>query len=493
MNSTRYPMLYQINTRVRLTELAHDLGRKTTLDDIPDMELDQIAAMGFDWIWFLGIWQTGFAGRRISLARPELQREYHEAIPDFVGDDVVGSCFAVRSYTAHADFGGEEALARLRGRLRRRGMNLMLDFVPNHTAQDHRWVQEHPDYYVHGSKRQLEIEPLNYTRIMTGAGLLILAYGRDPYFPGWPDTLQLNYGNAALQDAMISELGAIAARCDGVRCDMAMLVLPHVFERTWGVPAAPFWPRAIREIRERHPEFLLLAEAYWDLEWMLQQQGFDYAYDKKLYDRLRGLHACPVCEHLQAGLDFQDRLVRFLENHDEPRAAAVFAPEVHRAAAIVTYLSPGLRFFHRGQLDGLKVHIPIQLRRGPAEPVDPAVQDFYEVLLNCLHLQAVRNGNWRLLECRPAWDGNWTWDCFIAFTWEGPDDRCVVAINYADHPSQCYVPMPFEDLKRESWQLQDLMSDAQYIRGGTSLVSPGLYLDMPGWSYHVFKITRYSE
>ena len=109
---------------------------------------------------------------------------------------------------------------------------------------------------------------------------------------------------------------------------MAMLVLPDVFERTWGI-AAPgvLAPSAPSAVRAKVPDFLFLAEVYWDLEWTLQQQGFDYTYDKRLYDRLVEGHARPVREHLRAGLDFQDRLARFLENHDEPRAAATFTPE----------------------------------------------------------------------------------------------------------------------------------------------------------------------
>ena len=150
----------------------------------------------------------------------------------------------------------------------------------------------------------------------------MLAYGRDPYFSGWPDTLQLDYGNPATQEAMISELVKIAGQCDGVRCDMAMLVLPDVFERTWGRRAPLFWPDATRRVRERVPGFCFMAEVYWDLEWTMQQQGFDYAYDKRLYDRLRDGHALPVRQHLHAGLDYQGELARFMENHDEPRAAA---------------------------------------------------------------------------------------------------------------------------------------------------------------------------
>ena len=168
-----------------------------------------------------------------------------------------------------------------------RGLRLMLDFVPNHTAPDHPWVEEHPEYYVRGTEEDLARAPQNYTRVKRKGGDLVLAHGRDPYFPGWSDTLQLNYANAATQKAMAGELLRIAGQCDGVRCDMAMLVLPDVFERTWGARPQPFWPNTIKQVRAASPDFVFMAEVYWDMEWTLQQQGFDYAYDKRLYDRLR--------------------------------------------------------------------------------------------------------------------------------------------------------------------------------------------------------------
>jgi hypothetical protein len=485
-----YPALFQVNTRVRLSELAAALGRKTTLDDIPDAELDRLAADGFDFVWFLGVWQTGEAARRVSRSNAEWLAEYRRVLPDFREEDVCGSCFAVREYRVHEDFGGDKALARLRGRLKQRGLRLVLDFVPNHMALDHPWVSEHPDFFVSGTESALAAQPQNYCRVGQGRGERILAYGRDPYFDGWPDTLQLNYGNPALQDAMRGELERIARQCDGVRCDMAMLVLPEVFERTWGIAAPPFWPRATEAVRAALPGFMFLAEVYWDLEWTLQQQGFDYTYDKRLYDRLEEGHARPVREHLFAGLDFQDRLARFLENHDEPRAAATFAPEQHRAAAILSFLTPGLRFLHQGQREGKRVRIPVHLGRGPEEAKDPGTSAFYDRLLECLKDPAFRGGDWQLLECRPAWDGNESQDAFVAFSWTVPNGpRRLVAVNYAGHQSQCYVALPWRDLDGRTWRLQDLTGPAAYDRQGSDLTWQGLYLDMPAWGHHVFTVS----
>jgi len=484
-----YPALYQINTRVWLTELSRSLRRPATLDDIPDAELDRIAKLGFDWVWFLSVWQTGLAGQRISRLDPEWRKEFQHTLPDLCDADIPGSGFAITGYTVHEHLGGNAALARLRERSRRRGLRLMLDFVPNHTGLDHPWVDEHPEYYIQGTESDLAREPKNYTRVKCKNGDRIFAHGRDPYFPGWPDTLQLNYGNPATQKAMAAELKKIAAQCDGVRCDMAMLILPDVFQRTWGIRPEPFWPNATQQVRAASPEFVFMAEVYWDLEWTLQQQGFDYAYDKRLYDRLRERHASPVRAHLLAGLDYQNKLARFLENHDEPRAAATFPSGMHEAAAVITFLTPGLRFFHQGQSEGRTKRISPHLCRAPDEPVNQRLKDFYGQLLRLLQQPIFRNGKWQLLDCVSAWEGNHSYDDFIAWTWE--DDhgaRALVVVNYSDHPSQCYLRLPFSDLAHRGWHLHDLLGNAQYDRDGDDLLSRGLYLDMHPWQAQVFEV-----
>jgi glycosidase len=489
MLSVRYPSLYQINTRVWLTELSRALGRPAALDDIPDAELDRLAETGFDWVWLLSVWQTGPEAQQVSRSSPEWRKEFQETLPDLRAEDIPGSGFAVTGYTVHANLGGDAALARLRERLKKRGLRLMLDFVPNHVGLGHPWALDHPERFIKGTELDRARAPQDYTWVKRKRGDLLLAHGRDPYFPAWPDTLQLNYANPATQDAMIGELVKIAGQCDGVRCDMAMLVLPDVFERSWGQRAPPFWPKAIERVRQRVPSFLFLAEVYWDLEWALQQQGFDYTYDKRLYDRLRERQARPVREHLHAGLDYQNKMARFLENHDEPRAAATFPPGIHEAAAVITFLSPGLRFFHQGQFEGRTKRISPHLGRAPNEAVDQKLERFYRRLLTLLRQPAVRDGSWQLLECTPAWDGNWTWDCFIAWVWQGKDGRRLVsAVNFAGNRSQCHVRLPFADLAGRRWRLRDQFSDAAYDWGGDDLAAKGLYLDDQAWQPRVFSL-----
>jgi hypothetical protein len=302
-----------------------------------------------------------------------------------------------------------------------------------------------------------------------------------------------------MREAMLGQLLSIASQCDGVRCDMAMLVLPEVIARTWGERSVPddgtapvdepFWPWAIPQVRGERPGFVFMAEAYWDLEWTLQQQGFDFTYDKRLYDRLRSGDAGAVRGHLHAHFDFQRRSVRFLENHDEPRAASVFDPRVHGAAAVVALLAPGMRFIHDGQATGRRFRASNHLRRRAVEPVDREIETFYRRLMACIQRDEVRDGQWRLLDAQPAWNGNGTFEQFITFTWEKGTQRLIAAVNYAPQWGQCYVRLPYSDLAGMSVELRDQIDPTiAYERSGDDLLRRGLYLDAPPWKHQVFTL-----
>ena len=483
--------LYQINTRIWINQLSETLNRSASLDDVPEEYLEGFTDLGFDWVYLLGVWQTSKYGRSLVRSNQEWRKDYIRVLPDLREEDMCGSCFAIPGYIVSEELGGDSELERFRDRLHKHKLRLMLDFIPNHTAIDHPWVDENPQFYIHGTEADLLNEPHNYIRLSTSRGELIFAHGRDPYFSGWSDTLQLNYGNPTLQEAMAGELKKISLLCDGVRCDMAMLVIPEVFQNTWGISARSFWPWAIERVQESLPEFVFLAEVYWGLEWSLQKQGFSYTYDKKLYDRIIDLHALPVREHLQADLAFQYKTVRFLENHDERRIAEIFPLEIHKAAAIITYLLPGMQFFHQGQLEGCKIKIPVQLCRKPEENPDIKIEQFYHQLLNCMKYPAFLSGDWQLLNIIPAWEGNWTWNNFIAYAWKGTgEQKVVVVVNYSPHQCQCIMKLPFLELRNERYMLRDLMGFTAFEQEGETLLDPGLYIDVKEWGYHVFELVK---
>lgn len=491
MSATVYPLLYQLNARVRYRELARNATSPLPLDDWPDSEWDRLAELGFDWVWLLGVWETGQAGRQISRTEPAWQDDFKACLPDLTEADICGSCFAITRYQVAEKLGGNESLQRLRSKLNARGLRLMLDFVPNHTALDHPWVQTHPEFYVQGTQEDLAREPHNY--ITPGSDAAdsaphIFAYGRDPYFAGWPDTLQLDYSNPAVQQAMQAELLRIAQLCDGVRCDMAMLLLPEVFERTWQRSISPFWPSAIQMVRTQFPDFCFLAEVYWDLEWTLQQDGFDYAYDKRLYDRLLAQTARPVHDHLTANLDYQRKLARFLENHDEQRAATAFpTAAIHEAAAITTYLSPGLRFFQAGQLAGKRIHTSIHLCRAPEEVIDPELSTFYQQLLQILRKPLLRNGHWTLLSCLPVREDDNGWENCIAWQWQQKEgDALLVIVNYAPQPGRCWLEFTASPRETKTSNWQHLMPPDESLSVQQESVTR-LYFELPAWGYCVLK------
>ena len=267
----------------------------------------------------------------------------------------------------------------------------MLDFVPNHVAPDHPWVTEHPEYFVQGTPADLAADPASFVAI----GDHVLACGRDPYFPAWTDVVQLDASRADVRRAAADLVASIAERCDGVRCDMAMLVLDDVFARTWGPRASGgpvpdggrgYWPTVIGSVRKQHPDFVFWAEAYWDTEPTLVAQGFDACYDKRLYDRL--VHrepAAAVRAHVGGEpAAAQAHRVRFVENHDEPRLASVLDPAAARAAATVGLTLPGVALLHEGQAEGRRVRVPVQLGRRPVEPVDADLRAWYDRLLGAM-------------------------------------------------------------------------------------------------------------
>jgi hypothetical protein len=266
-----------------------------------------------------------------------------------------------------------------------------------------------------------------------------------------------------------------------------------------GRKAQSFWPEVITSVRKQHADFCFMAEVYWDTEWTLQQLGFDYTYDKRLYDRLREGNVRSIREHFYADLTYPDKLARFLENHDEPRSAALFPLDQHKAAAVITYLSPGLRFFHQGQLEGNTIRISPHLIRTPQESHKEDLHHIYNTLLfnarllNSINQPLIRDGQWSLLPCAQAWEGNDTWDNFIAFSWRGTGiERIVVVVNYAPYASQCYLRLPFTNLTGAQWRLHDLLNEVQYDRDGNDLQAGGLYLDIQPWQYHVFELKKLS-
>lgn len=485
MNSwTKYPLIYEINTWVWLEELSRSASRSITLASVPDVEWDSIAALGFDAVWLMGVWERSPMGKKIAMANEGLRADFQAALPDFKDVDNVGSPYCIRRYRIDEHLGGPEALAVARAKMAARGLRLILDFVPNHVAPDHPWLAEHPSYFIRGGDKDLSREPASFIDV----GGNVFACGKDPYFPAWSDTVQLNGFDPGLRAASVETLNAIAGQCDGVRCDMAMLLINSVFEETWGPragdrPEAEYWCEVIPAVKEKHPDFLFVAEAYWDKEWELQRQGFDFCYDKRLYDRLEHESAENVRLHLCADRAYQDKLLRFIENHDEARAAAAFSPEKQRAAAVTALTLPGARLIHEGQLEGLRVRLPVFLGRRPEEATDSDLLAFYLQLLCALKRGDFMRGDWQLCE-RSGWPDNTSCNNLVAWTWATENSRCLIVVNLSETQSQGRIKLAWPGLKARHWRLDDVFQSTSFEHDGTELEKEGLYVDLPAWEFH---------
>jgi hypothetical protein len=437
----------EVPTRAWLYSLG---GDESALDQIPDAALTYLRS--FDYVWLQGVWQTGPMGLELDRTQPERRATYDRVLPDWTDADVIGSPYAIYDYRVASDLGGEAALKAFRQRLA--PTRLILDFVPNHMARDCPWPES---FFLH-EPEETATDSVDETASCSSNTLYDEARatarrltGRDPYFGPWPDTAQLNYRNEAMRQKLVEVLCSIAEQADGVRADMAMMVLHDVFEWMWKdkaaetcCPAPPqdeFWSQVMTAVRQRRPDFLFLAEVYWGHEQRLQDLGFDATYDKKLYDLLHARHL----DHLRAYLQqrpasFHARSVHFVENHDEPRAADHFGDvRVANAAAALSFLLSGIRLEFWGQAEGQLACLDVHLRRAvndkPAIDVDTQL-GFYRRLHTVLSLPILRKGDWSYDEAGPhqhwrliTW--NWHLDKSTALELKTPTHLHIVA-NYSD-------------------------------------------------------------
>ena len=406
---------------------------------------------------------------------------------------MIGSPFSILDYEPEPRIGDWADIDAIRAKLHDRGMRLILDFVPNHTGPDHRWIREHPDYFMQGTQRDFQHAPAEFLLIdPEGTKPYFVARGRDPFFAPWADTAQIDYFNEDARTALIELLKTIGSHCDGLRCDMAMLMLNDVFAGTWRhllgdrpAPAEEFWPRAIAALPSG---FIWMAEVYWDMEARLQALGFDYTYDKRLYDRLRVGNVADIRAHLTADSAYQGHMARFLENHDEPRSVPTFGRDRVPVLAVMIATLPGLRFFHQGQLTGKEMHLPMPLNRAIDEPPDLALESLYETILGIARDTAFHSGEWALLDVRPIDDSSGS---LIAYRWHGGHGYRMVILNLGATPAQGRVPVIGDLEASGGYDFVDLLNRQVYPRHADDLIG-GLYVRLDGYHAHIFAISAHN-
>ena len=488
------PHIYEINLMTWLNELSAREGRGVSLSQVPTSQWENLKGMGMDAVWLMGMWERSPASENEARKSEGLIKECEKVLPDFQIADLGGSPYAVRSYSPDPQFGDANDLEALKKTLNDMGLDLILDFVPNHTACDHHWVQEHPEYYINSSPGPSRTCPNGFFKAESTHGPFCIAHGKDPYFPPWTDTAQLNYMKRDTQEAMKDVLQSVSELCDGLRCDMAMLVLNKVFAKTWGQYVTgledlqEFWPYAINSIRDIRANFTFIAESYWGLGKQLLEAGFNYSYDKDFYDALVSSDVERLKNQLSKPLPDQQRLLRFLENHDEPRAMDALGRDRIKVAMVIHATVPGARLWHHGQFEARRMRVPVQLRRAPEEPLDKDILEFSAILLQQTDIPIFHEGLWQMFAV-DGWLDNQSCRNLLAWGLRYRKERIVIAVNLSNMPSQGRIRFPHNwfdaagDLK-----MIDLIKGEKYSARVQDVETQGLYVGLEPWDFHFFCI-----
>ncbi len=491
------PHLIEINTRLWLKQLRVKYSLpEMNLSAVPDDEWQELRHLGFDIIWLVGVWEPSPESERIAREDKALLEDLKNLPPGFGPEAVGPSPYSVHWYRLNEDLGFEWELKALKEKLNSMGMKLMVDLVSNHTAKDNPYIKECPDCFINGTEEDFKAHPDWFFEMADGEKKRYIAYGRDPNFPPWTDSAQLNYFNPATRERMLSVLLRIADMADGVRCDMVMLTLNEIHDTTWGPllsrggykrPQDEFWESAIKAVTEKHPGFIFLAEVYWGLEWRVQQIGFDYTYDKGTYDRLRFQGAQELRGHLRAEKLYQKRSARFIDNHDEQPSISVFGRQKSLAAAVVVATIKGLRFYNDNQLDGIKTRIPLQLNELYERTPDQEVKKFYAKLLKITDHPAFHGGEWALIDVRPCDQENTTNANMLAWSWAQRRTLKVIVVNYSPEVSCGVVNVNIKS-EGETTAIFEELSD-RFFSFKSSELAGGLRLQqMPPYSAYIFDV-----
>jgi glycosidase len=481
------PILYEINTRVWIKKF----GSSAKLSDLPIKYFKELANKGVNLVWLMGAWETCTSIIEKCCFSEELITSYNKSLPDWKKEDVIGSPYSIDEYIFNPKLGNFDDLKSLKNSLNKLNIKLILDFVPNHFGADSKIIKSNPEIFLKADSEFYNDDPFTFFKNDDSENYF--AHGRDPFFPAWTDTIQINYFSDVARNFMTNELIKLGEICDGVRCDMAMLCLNNVFHNTWmGVidkfnykkPENEFWSDAIKKVKEKHPDFIFFAEAYWDLEWQLQQLGFDYTYDKRLYDRLLLNDVEGVKAHLTADDDFQKKSVRFIENHDELRAPAAFGREKSLAAAVIISTVKGMKFYYDGQFEGKNIKLPLQLGREPSEKISFFVRNFYYKLLHITKDEVFREGEWVLLEPISAGGNNFSFENIFAWQWKLRNERRIIITNYSGSTSECRLKLEVNN-NTDEILLNDLLNEVQYSRS-TKEIIPGLFIELKAFQSHIF-------
>jgi hypothetical protein len=486
--------IIEVNTRVWLKELSEKYGKKIQFDNIPEEEILFISDQGFDALWLMGVWEKSLASADIAIHDKSLLSEFKDLLPELdLENDVGSSPYSVAGYGVNTDLGSIDSIKSLRERLKQKEISLILDFVPNHVAIDHPWVQSRPNFFINATLDDLARDAQSYFQTKNG---IIIAHGKDPYFPAWTDTAQLNYFNPDTRLAMVAVLKKLADLCDGIRCDMAILILKRIQKQIWGSrtvypePGQEFWQDVIPEIKRTHPKFIFIAEAYWGLEEELIGYGFDFVYDINFYHALLNNDISAIKMVLDGSRRFQDNRLKFIENHDEMRALAALGHERIRPAVLILALSPGGHLFYQGQLKGFSKRLPVQLLKRPGEDVDEVICSFYGTFFKVLKEIKKQSAGWKYFEPEPYGEEDLSYKNVIAFYGGG---SFIAIINYAHMVAEVILKPQLVETSSNDVVFKDMLSLVEIRKSIIDIKSKGLHISVNPYGFFLFKIEIQSD
>jgi glycosidase len=483
--------IYEINTRVWIKRFSHN-GNVPRLIDVPTEYWETLASKGIKYVWLMGVWETVPETVEKYCFAEGLKNEYNQALPEWTEEDVIGSPYAVNNYNLNKELSTVGEFLQFKQNLNRIGLKVILDFIPNHFSADTVLLKTNQEIFLKGNEELLHKDSETFFRAKDGN---IYAHGKDPYFPAWQDTVQVNYFSESTIEFMTEALLSLTTLCDGVRCDMAMLSLNKVFHRNWievlfalGVKDRKdeFWSVAIEKVKRVSPKFIFIAEAYWDMEWQLQKLGFDFTYDKRLLERLEYGDAENIRGHLHAEREFQEKSVRFIENHDEQRAVTAFGIEKSKAAAIIISTIQGIPFYNDGEFEGRRIKLPVQLGREPSEEDDKSLIEFYDNLLSIVEHPIFIDGEWSLLQSIEL-ENDYSYKNILAWEWSLSKEKRVVVVNYSSSSAYCRVRFNI-DSNQEKTNLVDLLNNRVYERDVKEIKEYGLFIHLEKYKSHIFEI-----
>ncbi len=360
-----------------------------TLDAVRQ-RIPELRDLGVTCIWLMPIHPIGMCGRK----------------------GILGSPYAISDYRSiHPDLGTLQDLKRLVRTAHGYGMKVIMDFVANHSAIDCRLQKVHPEWYKCDS----------------------LGRPESPGF-GWTDVLGFDYRNRDLRKYMIETMRYYIKECDidGYRCDVAALV------------PTDFWREARCAIKELKPDAILLAESH---EPSHNAQAFDLTYEENLPQILQKVFFGTLSARAVRHLIEEDRLtfpvgsmrLRYLENHDQPRAAELIGVRGRKVAAALLFTLDGVPLIHNGQEIGetrcASLFDPFKIQW---ESGDYIMREVYRHLSRIRNnVPALRRGSLTFLNV--ARD-----DSVLAYYREYEDSRIVVLLNFAGEMIETRVGAPKE-------------------------------------------------